>query len=129
MPRLTLALTSALFLASTACARTSGPGVAPDSEHAPGECVSWRVEVFNRAQVQGVAIYYQVGSRADPTVGTQHDRTSRLGWVEEGMTEVFMVTSPTEPQVVAKVSTGGLERTVRSGVSIFVRCVQSSPPE
>jgi len=124
-PNLTLAW--ALLLVGSACAKSPETDVAPSGEAAFQQCINWRVEVFNRSQPGGVAVYYQVGARPDPTSGTDHDRSSSLGWVAEGFTEVFLIPSPTEPQVVAKVTTGGLLRTVRTGVSITVRCAEARP--
>lgn len=113
-----------LMMIGVACAR-SRMQEEPVPAYAPGECPGWRVEVFNRSQSQGVTVYYEVGARPDPTIGTTHDRTSALGWVAEGDTEVFLLTAPLEPQIVAKVNVGGLERTVRTGVTISVRCAGS----
>jgi hypothetical protein len=127
MRQSTIALTGALLLAGSACARSPETNASPSGEAALQQCISWRVEVFNRARPGGVGVYYQVGARPDPTFGTDHDRTSSLGWVAEGMTEIFMVPSPTEPQVVAKIRTGGMLRTVRTGVSITVRCAEGRP--
>jgi len=127
MRQSTLALTGALLLMGSACAKSPETDVAPSGEASFQQCINWRVEVFNRSQPGGVAVYYQVGARPDPTSGTDHDRASSLGWVAEGMTEIFLVPSPTEPQVVAKVTTGGLLRTVRTGVSITVRCAEVRP--